>query len=820
MIPANARFCPAFRLFAALAALIGQPPRAAAEPQAVAAAPRRTIQEVIVTAQKTEQNIRDVPISMTVIDDEFIAEQGITDYRDLALHAPNAHVDPGNGLFPDINVRGFGSALSNKAFEQSVGLNIDGVPYGRTGYFQGPLYDLDRVEILRGPQGTLFGRNTTAGLLNVAAKRPTDELSGAVGLELGDLERRRFEGAVGGPILPRLVNFRISGLSDERDGLIENTTARVRASANDRMNKRDRKALRAQLGLPDILGSALVVSYERIDFEFTGIGWEPYIIPEQTVPFYRTYDPGFDLEPDNWVGSVDTDEYNQNEIQTIGANASVPIGAWRLEAVAGHSVLKVRSLIDDDFGPAPMIFNTSFDDNPQTTGELRFVSPSLAGFFGLERVFGLRLGTTELTAGVFYQRRKLENSELGINFNVPVLAQFAAANMSPPGTPLQPLMDFIGPAVQLGGVGLVPSFGVEETTMFFEQTTKSIAGFAQMDWHPLERWTLQYGMRFTDETKDASWNRVTTEGTGLLFPLLGGGDFATSRSRSEFAFTPKAALRYDWTDEINFYVSWGKGFKAGGFNEQAFNAIDDALEFAAEKATAWELGARARLLDGTAMVNLALFRQDVTDFQVLTLPPLSVATTVVNAGEARAQGVELDGVWLPADWLTIVATVGFNDSEFLDFVLGQCSFDRSDTDGNGDGRCDVTGEPLFRTPKWTATLVPSLRWPLAGVLTLPTLPLLSLAGLDFVAGGRFEYQDVQYLERTFDERVRQAPFVRFGGNLGFANEAQGWSIRVNVENLTEEATDVLIRDVPLGGGNFYKILEPQRLIFGSFRWSF
>ncbi|MGH7897199.1 MAG: TonB-dependent receptor domain-containing protein, partial [Candidatus Binatia bacterium] len=233
---------------------------------------------------------------------------------------------------------------------------------------------------------------------------------------------------------------------------------------------------------------------------------------------------------------------------------------------------------------------------------------------------------------------------------------------------------------------------------------------------------------------------------------------------------------------------------------------------------AWEVGARMRFLDDAATLNVTLFRQDVTDFQVLTLPPNSVATTVVNAGEARSQGLELDALWLPASWLTIGGALAFNDSEFLSFVFGQCSFDRPDTDGNGDGRCDVTGQPLFRTPKWKSTLVGNARTPAQSIVGLRSVALLD--GVDLLGGLTFEYQDVQYLERTFDPRVRQAPFFRFGTNLGFASSRHGWSARVVVENLTDEPTSVLIRDVPLGGGNFAKIPEPQRLVFASVRWEF
>ncbi|MGH7822324.1 MAG: TonB-dependent receptor, partial [Candidatus Binatia bacterium] len=466
-------------------------------------------------------------------------------------------------------------------------------------------------------------------------------------------------------------------------------------------------------------------------------------------------------------------------------------------------------------------FNPTSDDNPQTTGELRATSPSLAGFLGLERLFGLGLGSTDLTLGFFYQDRGIDDDVVNLAFNLPVVAQFAAYNALPPGTPIGGLEEFTGVNVPIGELGVFDtSAGVAATTMLFNQTTRSIAGFAQMDWRVVERWTLQYGMRLTDERKEADWNRTVTQVTGTALAALGAEEFTANRSRSELAFTPKASLRYDWSDDISAYAFWAQGFKAGGFNAQAFNDNSaDALQYAPEKATAWELGARMWLLGGTANVNLALFRETIEDLQVLTVPPNSVDTSVVNAGEARAQGVELDSTWVPASWLTLTGTLAFNDSEFIDFPLGQCSFDRPDTDGSGDGQCDLTGEPLFRTPKWMSTLVGNLRFPLADVASLAGSPLFA-DGIDLIGGGTFQYQDVQYLDRAADERGRQSSFFRFGANVGLGSLTRGWSARVVVENLTDADTAYLIRDVALGEGIFIRIPEPGRLVFGSFRWAF
>jgi iron complex outermembrane recepter protein len=168
--------------------------------EARTAASHRVIEEIVVTAQKREQFVEDVPISMSVIDSKFIAEQGITDVREAALFVPNAKVEIA-GFFAAPRVRGFSFNNNNKAFEPPAGLAVDGVPYTRIGYFQSALFDLERLEVLRGPQGTTFGKNTTAGLFSVVTRDPSPEYTGHVDVQLGEYDRHRAEGAIGGPLV-------------------------------------------------------------------------------------------------------------------------------------------------------------------------------------------------------------------------------------------------------------------------------------------------------------------------------------------------------------------------------------------------------------------------------------------------------------------------------------------------------------------------------------------------------------------------------------------------------------------------------------------
>ncbi|MGH7823148.1 MAG: TonB-dependent receptor plug domain-containing protein, partial [Candidatus Binatia bacterium] len=280
-----------------------------------------------------------MPISMSAFDDEFLRQQGITDLQDVARYAPNLRVDQA-GTIIQPRIRGFSTnVVVNRGLELPVGIVVDQIPYSRADYFVSGLFDLERVEVLRGPQGQLFGANTTVGLLNLVTKNPTDELTGSVGLELGELGRRRFEGGVGGPLLPGLVNFRIAGLSDERGTFVDNTTARVVAEADEAFGDWLRQSVRAKLDFPNVFGANVLVSYQRDVLDFGPTQRELTFVPQRFQRLLTDYDPNVDMVPGNLVGSLDTPSFRKADIDTVAAIGRYDLGGWGLNLVGGWSGL-------------------------------------------------------------------------------------------------------------------------------------------------------------------------------------------------------------------------------------------------------------------------------------------------------------------------------------------------------------------------------------------------------------------------------------------------------------------------------------------------
>jgi outer membrane receptor protein involved in Fe transport len=770
---------------------------------------RRVLEEIVVTAQKTEERLHDVPISMTVLDAEFLRQESVGDLHEVAQYVPNVKV-LSTAFTPQANIRGFELGRdANKGSEPPMGLTIDGIPYANPNYLQSGFFDIGRIEVLRGPQNALHGKNNSVGLFSMTTKDPTEDFTGLLDVELGEPGRRRFEAGIGGPAVPGILNFRLAGLSDERDGFLGNTTAATVPEALPRAMEMDGKAIRAKVELPELAGADVVLSYERFHRESFGLDYELALVPEGTRPVFIEFDPDTSFEFGDFAVSHDFPSIIRVDVDTFVGHGSYDLGGWGLDAVVGHSSLRVDNDLDADLGPVPIITAFTKDTNPQTTVEVRATSPELPGLFGLARLYGLALGATDVTTGLFYQRRRVTDSEFTITLDTALIGAFAVLGGNPPpaGAPVPPLPVTRDAAGQ----------SVEETTMFFEQTADAVAGFTHVNWRFAERWTLISGLRLGYESKQADFERIFSGDPPAFLTAGGFEEFTDHRARSAFQATPRLNLRYDVTEEINVFATWAKGFRGGGFNANANRPGN--LEFEPEDVTNWELGTNMDLLGGTARLNLALFWMTLTEFQILTTEPGTTTSIITNAGEARARGVETDGVWLPTDWLSLRGSLGFNDAEYIDFPFGPCTGDRPDTDGDGDERCDLSGKSIHQAPRWVISLTPGVRFPLGGMPLLDAVRL-PVRGIDLIGSLTVQYQDSMIVDPTLDPRLRAPSFFNVDGALGFGSLEQGWSLRVLVKNVTDVLTTEKGIQAPLLSGHFTRVAGPPRHVFGELRWGF
>ena len=761
------------------------------------------IPTVYVTAQKEEQRLQDVAISMTVLDGEFLAAHHIDDLENLGAFVPNARISfKGSTSTNDVRLRGFGSTIVNKAFEQPAGLVRDGVPFNRQPYFFSTLFDVERLEVLRGPQGTLVGKNTTAGAFNVTTRNPSDEFTGDLKLEFGERNRRHVDAAIGGPAIPGVMNFRIAAVTHEEDGYMRNTMAAVLPTVERLGPTEDRKAIRAKAEFPDIAGASLLFTYERVNTDQTGSAAEPRLVTPSFGAFQSLVDPNFDTVPFNNITSDNPSNRGQIDIETFQIDLQRDFGEWEWNLLANRSTLDD---LRESSNPTAVSEFRLFggDENPSTTVEIRAQSPDFVNVlpFGLEH-------SIDFQAGFFFQRRELDSVQ-DVLFSLAGFGLSAKATfgiLPPPGFP----------------VLAVTSTLDNRLLTFYDQTSDSYAGFTHITLDLDEVATLEVGMRLTHEKKKGRWNLTTVGPLPLSITGFEGG-FTAQERVSETFFTPKVSVRRDVTEDVTVYAFWAKGVKSGGLNEFALQSAAAADDYDAEKTTDYEAGAKMTLLDGAANLNIGFFWQEVTDFQVvqtIVFPPIVIVT---NAGKARSRGVEIDGEWLVTDWLSVVVAAAWIDAEYVDFPFGGCQSDRRDSDGDGDPACDLSGQRIDRTPEWTATLVPSLTVPVTSVL--PPAVLSQWGGwasdLDLLGSAVVQYEDAHETALSLDHRSHQDSYFWVDATLGIGNVRGGsWSVGVTGQNLTDADVATYTADTPTGGGNLWHAVKPPRAFFGWLRYSF
>lgn len=781
---------------------------------------RRSLEEIVVTAQKREQSIQDVPISISVMSETFIKEQGITDLADALLFTPNFRVvQTSFSITPQC--RGFVVEFANAAFEPPCGVAIDGTAYTRAYYFASALFDLQRIEVLRGPQGTTFGKNTTAGVVSVVTKDPSEEYNTNIDLQYGPDGRRRAELGVGGALLPGVAEIRIAGLFEDRLGQTRNTTAAIDPEVPEFGGGRDRVGIRTKLLFPDVVGTQVKLTYEYSKANFVGTTNELALDEtgsgRDVAAYFRQYDPDADFEGGNQINSIAGPGISKVATERMQLDWNASFGDWDFTAVANVGNLVQSSFLEVISAPVRVIASDFGEKNPVKTGELRVVSPELPGLLGLESLFGADLGKTTLLLGTFYQNQELKDNFINVLLCQDRTAAFIAASTN---------------------VGLVlpPTDCISQATAHvrFKQAVNTGALFSQLTWNMNQNWLLELGGRYTDERKKAHWDTFYSPGVTLLDPMNNKA-FMADRAFDEPGFQPKISLGYSPNQDFNFFLRWAQGFKSGGFNAYtvAGNPEDPnrpadrrgSLTYGPEKSTEFGLDAKMTLLDSRMRLNVSLYRLNLEDFQVLTIvlgTPIPGSTArltdgydeVVNAGKARAQGVEVDLTYLPADWLTVIGALGYNDTKFLSFPLAVCAHDRATTE-NPDfdpetGKCDAAGKAFPYAAKLTPTFTLQSSLPLGGLWG-------ALDGVDFLVGGTAEYVSKYFLSSTLDERLVQDAFFRYRANIGVGNKAQGWSFRVTGLNLT----DKYVRSREAFDGTFRTITpEDGRSFYGQFSWGF
>lgn len=775
----------------------------------VALAQEFTLEEVIVTAQKRAESLQDVPISIATMSGHKIDDIGITDLEELTQYMPNVTINNGAGT-PNLFVRGVGSG-TNAGFEQSVGLYIDGVYSGRGGLSTVPTtMDLERVEILKGPQDILFGKNTIAGAINITTAKPTDEFEGMVEvLYAPDHGEEQYNLVLSGPLADGLSG-RLALRHDTMDGWWENQVTGAEG--------RDDNIWYGRAGLRWLPTDALELNLKYEHGNFDRRSRPTYVYQSDFTGQENDFGAvPFPIVGDEDKGAADVDAGADTTTDVIALKAD-----WDLE-FATFTSISAYSYYESDGDPGntdltatPGLSRSKYEEYTQYSQEFRFVSP------GGE--------TIDWIAGAYYQAAELDIS-----------SQVVAIDFAQSG-PIS-----VPPLYAAGGGA--PSV--------FDQDSESWAIFGRGTWNISETLRFSVGLRYNEETKDL--DKVTVS-DGLL--LRFGNDFLfanplnqqliadvrqhsfTGLSRDEDKWTYSGNLQWDVGEDTLLYASISTGFKGGGYDEaysgagfeirladpftgeltgeSVPGADPSILEYEPEEVLAYELGAKMRLLDGAAELNIAVFRMEYENLQTSSL--IGDVFRVGNAGESISQGVEIDGRWQLTEGLSFGGAIAYLDAYYDDFTGATCTIPQT-TDpvnnpgclrqdgtniaqGESGGGQNLTDESLTFAPDWSATLNARLVLPMGDRLLLVNT-------IDI------NYEDEFYSALDLDPNTKHDAATLVNARIALTGVDRNWSLALIGKNLTDEKTTIWNQDVPFTNSNSYFALPNRpRSIAVQARYSF
>lgn len=610
------------------------------------------IANVVVTAQRRSESVQDVPIPISAFTADQLRSQGVTNTLQLGQFIPNmvAQNNTGIGSANAFYLRGLGNTETIATFDPPVGTYVDDIYLSRQNANNINLFDVERVEVLRGPQGTLFGRNTTGGAINVILKEPGKNFGGFAELGYGRFEQKIVRGSVDVPVSEQFA-LKLSGYSQDDDGFVKNVTT------GDRLNDDDgwggRVALRAEF-TPSLRWTA---AYARIEADGENI-------------------IDFDCNPANpsdCSGRFATTGLREGSTADTSPYAPLVIEGRKANYLMGNrtSTDLITSNLEFDISEQlTLSLITGYVDMSQQYA-LDFFDgrsgPSLTSPIPPVRGFS-RGGFTILNDGEHDQF----SQEIKVNGSLADgLIDFVAGGYyldESNRTDFADVLSIFNPAVP-GGIGLLLSDRI------LHNDTEAYAGYAQADVNITDAWKLTAGVRYTDETKDFSirdnrpgCNDGTIEPTCMDDSnLVGPSGLAIPTSQSAQLWTPRVAVNLKPNDSMLLFASATRGFKSGGWNARA-TTPGTFLPFGPEKVWSYEVGVKSDWLDRRLRANLTFFYLDVSALQTPSalINPATGAITFItrNFADYRNQGIEAELTFIPLDGLNVYLNAGYQDDAY------------------------------------------------------------------------------------------------------------------------------------------------------------
>jgi len=724
----------------------------------VADEPPAQVTEIIVTAQKRAESVQDVPISIVALSGETLQDANVLTVLDLGQVAPNFQsVRSSNTGSTRLGIRGVGS-LANTLIEPSVAVFLDGVYVPRSGSILGAFLDIEGVEVLRGPQGTLFGRNASVGALSLRSALPRNEFSGEVSGEYGSFDRYRISGNINVPLTDN-VAVRLAGMAQWLDGPWVNQLDGETYGGSDDVSFRG--TVKADLGNLEWIVRA---DYTRLDGDgVANFDFDPASVSPARLDFIRAaFNGGPDTNLTDRVMNQFVAEGLVDENWGVASDASLDIGGGSTLRLVNSYRVWTNDQTDGDiiFLPVSLASRRSLFDSKSHNHELQFISPEREWLDG----------KFDMVAGLYYFSEDFGLSEelnLGTSFcNVLVPA---------------------GPGRTACNGFLTTTGGTAATDQDVFQNVESIAAYGQGNVHITEALTLTLGGRWTQDKKEGTYSQASSPFT----QTLRAPEVLTFPGIKEDRFTYRASLNYKPSTDLLLFANISTGYKSSGYNSgggtPSLSVVDgngDLVStrrlFDRETVTNYELGVKSSWWDRRIKANVTLFSMDIAGFQDRAFD--GVSFIVRNAGELRQQGVEMDLSIAPSRDFSISGSVAYLDSTFTDFATA------SNLPGL-PGTQDLTGKPNTFSPEWSGNI--AVDWGTD----------IGSSGMRLNVNSNLFFTSSQFVGTVNDNNPQSlaAAYALLGGRIALDGPDNRWTVALFARNLFDKAYRPLSVYQPLGG---------------------
>ncbi len=720
------------------------------------------LEEVIVTAQKREQSVQDVPGSVAAFSEEMLEKSQTRNFDDLSQIASGIEVTPSSDGFGSvIKIRGVGNNAFAPSIRPAVGIFLDEIPLGSSESAYNNMADIERVEILKGPQATLFGKEVSAGAISLFTKRPdTQAMDGYIEGNFGNYGLQEYR--IGGNVpLGDTFAIRASAYSNERDGTVKNIVL------NEDVADRDADGYRLRLGWEPTDNFTAILGYEDHDINVVGSTSAPQQYGDLWEKWEQSVE-GITDPADSKLVVLDPYDYKTNSAGTTDRETTTEIWSlhiewalneeWSFSSVTSDQEYLLETRGVDGWGSS--LRETEGGDIPGLNSAPTAVGPYQISDFIQDQ------GTDTFT-------QEFRFTYEGENWSSIIGAFYAETDLSS-------IVDFNQLALILGPTNIyAPGLSV-----ILDDSTEW-ALFTHNIYTIREGLDLTFGLRYAEVEKDAQKGQPLTAGVfaGLAHPLIPVSDWADDIPKQKDTWdevTGTIKMTYWLNDEVSMYFGWDRGFKAGGHN--VCKEVDgDAFcfePFDSELADNYEIGIKGRLFDQTLVLNAAAFYQQYDDYQVEVQDDEGIGNSILNAASVEIEGVEMDFQWLATDKLLIDGNASYIDSRWDDYDNAGClrpqyQLVACTEDANGNFTQDLSGKRLNYAPLWTANLNATWSDDFDN-------------GMSWYVRGEVSFKDDRYFFPDLDPELRDGSYHLFNASMGLTGAEGNWDVILWAKNITNE----------------------------------